>query len=215
MAAEPRVLGVLAGEDLPPALLRSWADSADRVFAADRGADLCLQAGVVPDMVVGDLDSISEEAKRRIGDIRLIDEQDSTDAEKLLQTVVSLGLREVTLTAIEGDLPDHALAVLHSAARSPLKIRFAYRRGIGWIMRGPAERIIESEDGRRISLLPITECSGVTLLGVQWPLSDANLHIHGLSSVSNRSEGPRVMAKIGAGVALLFAEYAPDEVPIW
>lgn len=215
MAAEPRVLGVLAGEDLSPGLLKRWADSADKVFAADRGADLCLEAGVIPDLVVGDLDSISDEAKRRIGDVRLLEEQDTTDADKLLHTVASLGLGSITLTAIEGDLPDHALAVLHSAARSPLKTRFAYRRGIGWIMRGPAERIVESEDGRRISLLPITECSGVTLLGVQWPLSDANLHVGGLSSVSNRSEGPRVMAKIGLGVALLFAEYSPDEVPIW
>lgn len=209
------MLGVLAGEDLPPALLRKWAESADKVLAADRGADLCLQAGVTPDLVVGDLDSISEEAKRSIKDIRFSGEQDTTDADKLLQTVIALGLTELTLTAIEGDLPDHALAVLHSAARSSLKIRFAYRRGIGWLLRGPAERIVESEEGRRVSLLPITECSGVTLLGVQWPLSDANLHVHGLSSVSNKSEGPRVMAKVGAGVALLFAEFSPDEVPIW
>jgi thiamine pyrophosphokinase len=209
------VLGVLAGEDLPPALLSRWAESADKVVAADRGADLCLQAGITPDLVVGDLDSISEEAKRSIKDIRLLDEQDTTDADKLLQTVIALGLTELTLTAIEGDLPDHALAVLHSAARSPLRIRFAYRRGIGWLLRGPTEKIIESEGGRRVSLLPITECSGVSLLGVQWPLSNANLHVHGLSSVSNRSEGPRVMAKIGLGVALLFAEYSADEVPFW
>lgn len=214
--APVRVLGVLAGEDLPTDLLRVWASSAELVIAADRGADLCLAAGVVPDIVVGDLDSISPAGREAASDVRLMDSPDKTDCDKLLEVCSSISAESVTLTAVEGDLPDHALAVLHSAARVRMKVRLAYRRGVGWIVRGPNASVeVATMEGRRVSLLPITACHGVSLSGVQWPLQDAALHPHGLTSISNRATGSRVQVSIGGGTALLFLEYPPEEVPFW
>jgi thiamine pyrophosphokinase len=42
-------------------LLRSVAGRADLIVAADGGARFALEAGVVPDLVVGDMDSLGED----------------------------------------------------------------------------------------------------------------------------------------------------------
>jgi thiamine pyrophosphokinase len=215
VASTRKILGVLAGEDVEKELLRAWAISADLVIAADRGADLLLDAGVRPNVVVGDMDSISEEASRGVEDVRISDDEATTDCDKLLSVASEMGADEITLIAIEGDLPDHALATLQSAARSCLQIRLAYRRGVGWIMRGPASLSVTTEIGRRVSFLPITECSGVSLSGVHWPLQDASMHPTGVTSISNRATEPILHAEVSSGAGLLFVEYTPHEVPFW
>jgi thiamine pyrophosphokinase len=193
--------------------LRAWALSAGLVIAADRGADLCLAAGVVPQVIVGDLDSISDRAREAVSDVRLMGSPEKTDCDKLLNTAFDMGAAAVTLTAVEGDLPDHALSVLHSAARAQGEVRLAYRRGVGWIVK--TRQTVAAAAGRRVSLLPITHCEGVRLSGVQWPLENAVLDPNGLTSISNRATGSLVGVTLGSGIALLFVEFTPDEVPFW
>ena len=59
---------------------------ASNVVAADGGANTCLQYGVKPDAVIGDLDSIEETSKVQIEDDRIhfVSSQDDTDFEKSL-----------------------------------------------------------------------------------------------------------------------------------
>jgi len=210
-----RVLGVLAGEPLPGAVLQAWCDSAELVLAADGGADRVLAVGRRPHRVVGDLDSLSEAARTLGLEVIHDADQDSTDCDKLLRLAGSVGAASVTLACVEGGYLDHLLAVLASAARSPLGVRLALRTGVAWVLRGPTTTAIRTRPGRRVSLLPLTRCHGVGLQGVRWALSGATLDWLGLVSVSNRAESDSVLATIGEGCAVLFAQYEPDEVPFW
>ena len=56
----------LNGSPDPPDLLRRVAARADLVVAADGGALHALAAGIVPELVVGDMDSLGDEGTRRI-----------------------------------------------------------------------------------------------------------------------------------------------------
>ena len=58
----------LNGVPDPPDLLRSVAGRADLVVAADGGARYALDAGVVPDIVVGDMDSLGEAGAREVAE---------------------------------------------------------------------------------------------------------------------------------------------------
>ena len=51
----------LNGSPDPPGLIRKVAGRADLVVAADGGARHALEAGVIPDLVVGDMDSLGDE----------------------------------------------------------------------------------------------------------------------------------------------------------
>jgi thiamine pyrophosphokinase len=213
-----RVLGVLAGSDMPPDLLRAWADSADVVLAADAGADRLVEAGARPSKIVGDLDSISDSAKAMGVEVVCIADQDTTDCDKLLHMAAADGYEEVTLASIEGDSLDHLLATVFSALRSQIPVRFALRRGVAWLLRAQGARAaltIRPGADRRVSLIPLTACKGVVLEGVRWPLRDAELDPTGLVSVSNRSSADEVRASIQEGSALLVAELPVEEMPLW
>jgi thiamine pyrophosphokinase len=199
---------------MPLKLLRSWADSADVVFAADAGLDRLLDAGSEPDVVVGDFDSSSAFSKFLEKLVKDVSEE-TTDADKLLKLADERGFRHITLASVEGDQLDHMLATLHSAAKSPLWVRVALRTGIGWVLKPGDERIIRTLPGRRVSLLPLEEVRSATLSGVQWRLDGTDLHPSGKSSISNKAVDPIVVASVESGSALLFVGYAEDEMPAW
>jgi thiamine pyrophosphokinase len=210
-----KVLGVLAGEDMPRELLRAWAESADLVIAADAGADRLLEAGVRPRHLVGDLDSVRRHEELVGVEVHERVSQDATDCDKLLALAGELGESALTLCAIEGDRMDHALSTWLSAARSSLAVRIALRQGIGWPIAGGANRSVKVEPGRTVSLIPLSPCEGVVLRGVEWPLEGDRLSWDGLVSISNRAVDPMISVAIEAGLAALIVEVPRSHLPLW
>ncbi len=146
-----------------------------RVVAADGGAHACLDAGVVPERVIGDMDSADGLVARGIAPERImrIPEQDSTDFDKALRHIRSplvigvgfLGAR------IDHELACYNVLQRHAARRcvllgeedlvflAPPQITlplaedagFAFRWGGAWAVRGlrwPIEGIAFAPDGR-------------------------------------------------------------------
>lgn len=210
-----RVLGVLSGGDVSEDLLKRWAATAEVVIAADAGADLLLRVDEVAHLVIGDMDSVSPRGLTSARQSLAVEDEQTTDCDKLLAHVAGLGHPAVTLIGVEGDLPDHVLAILHSAARSDLDVRLAYRRGLGWIASPSLPRKIKTLPGRRLSLLNLERCEGVTMTGCHWPLHDAVLSLADQASVSNRTEDNEITVTIGKGKAFLFIEFSSDELPVW
>lgn len=203
-----RVLGVLAGDDVPPNL-KAWLVKADLILAADGGADTVSALDVKPDWVIGDLDSLKT-SRESFGRVEQDLDQSTTDCDKLLSLASRLGVARLTLTCVEGRRPDHFLATLQSAARSSLEISFAFRQGMGWIVRPGLTREIETTG--KVSLLPLTACTGVGLAGMKWELSGVDMSPVGLTSISNQGVG-LVRASVESGVALLYAEDVSEPWP--
>ena len=209
MSASPtkkgRILGVLGGASVNPSVLAAWVNSATLVAAADSGADALLAAGVTPDIVVGDLDSLV--ADRNIfSDVREDLSEASTDCDKLLAVLAAEGHTSVTLINVAGGLPDHELAILHSAAKSGLFCRLVFNRGFGHVLVGPAWHAFDGLG--RVSILPLTHCAGVTVAGVRWPLRHADLDALGRTSISNEAVAPIIEVSLDSGAVLLFTESA-------
>jgi thiamine pyrophosphokinase len=206
-----RVLGVLDGRDMDSGLLQAWAQSADLVIAADGAADCLLGIGVPPNIIIGDMDGMTGDP----GSIEIIRDEDpgATDCDKLLRWARQQGHSNLTLINIEGDLLDHMMATLSSCVSCRRTVRIALRRGIGWVFSGPLQ--INVDPQARVSLLPLTPCSGVRLHGVQWPLDHAELEPGGRVSISNSATDGFVQACVGKGTAFLFAEYPREELPFW
>ena len=80
---------ILGGDRPSAALLRTLAGQADFVLCADSGLAAAQAAGVVPDAVIGDMDSVPDEALRRYAQagnvLRLPCEKDDTDGVAALE----------------------------------------------------------------------------------------------------------------------------------
>ena len=208
-----RVLGVLAGGDLPGDRLAAWARSATRIYAADGAADRLLAARVRPHVVVGDLDSLRASPAELVGiEVVLSTDQETSDADKLLALLAGRGYGAATLVGLEGDRLDHMLAALGSAAVSGLELSLGLRTGWGRVLR-PGVSLFDLASGTTVSVLPLTPCEGVSLTGVEWPLAEETLALGGRISISNRAVGGPVRVEIGTGTALLVAGTGPD--PHW
>jgi thiamine pyrophosphokinase len=204
------VLGVLAGRDLNFEKFERIARSASIVIAADGGAQTVLDLGREPDIVVGDLDSLDSCIQARLPDVRHDPDQMTSDADKLLSLADQLGYQHITLLGIEGDLPDHVLSTLHSVLRAKIEVTLLFRRGSGWVLTGESTRHWPSYPGQRVSLLPLSECREVSLVGVVWPLESATLSAESSGSISNQSLAAEIGVKIGSGSAFLFLEDPPQ-----
>ena len=198
---------------MPASQLKRWIDSAEVILAADSGADQLHAVHVIPRATVGDMDSISETSARAQTRLIQVDDQDSTDCDKLLAFALEEGYEAITLAGVEGDLLDHVVGTLQSAAKSPLSVRLALRRGIGVLVQGPCRKQFVTRAQSRFSVIPLERCEGVSLSGTRWPLSLSTLEPFGLTSLSNISEGTTVELTIECGRAFVFLE--TDGSPSW
>lgn len=163
---------------------------------------MVLACGLNPDVVVGDLDSVSAKALSAAGVVVEALDQNLSDCDKLLAYAAGERVEEITLVGAEGRRIDHMIGILQSAARASLRVRVAYERQLAWVVR---ERFAVEVEGV-FSLLPLTRCEGVELTGGRWELHDTVLDPIGLTSLSNEGRG-RVEVSIGSGAAVLFVPY--------
>ncbi|MCW5941293.1 MAG: thiamine diphosphokinase [Fimbriimonadaceae bacterium] len=209
----PKVLVVLAGGDDSIGSLAKWAASADVILAADGGGDRAIAAGFVPHIVVGDLDSLNPRHRDQIPELIRIDDQNATDADKVLRLAADRGWRSLTLMGLEGDRLDHVLASLGSGLACGLEIRIVLRNMLAHLVR-PGDRAFATQMGRRVSLIPFPFCRA-SLTGVRWPLVEAELAIGARVSVSNEAIEPTVRLALSEGTALLFLEHRDTEPAAW
>lgn len=132
------------------------------IVAADGGADAVLDHGRVPDVVIGDLDSMSETARSCIPSdrIHLVAEQDSTDFDKVLRNVHAPFFEA---HGFMGRRMDHSLAALNTLVRNPHK-RCILHAENDVIVLCPPEMRLELPKSCRVSLFPMHPSRGGALV---------------------------------------------------
>ena len=159
--------------------MREYPAKGDYVIAADAGYRVCQQIGIVPDVVLGDFDSM--EAPEDVGQIcRLPVEKDDTDTLAAVRLGLQRGCSEFFLYgATGGKRLDHTLANLQT-------LLFLRRQGArGWMYDNDfIWTVIENES---ISIEKTVEwgllsafcmgdrAEGIDEIGVQYPLNNAAL----------------------------------------
>jgi len=166
-------------------------------IAVDSGADILLEAGVIPLAVIGDLDSISAQSRASFVDqLYEIKEQSTTDFEKTLTRVSASALIALGFT---GGRMDHILSVLSVMIRYPDKPVILTDAHDASFLAPAGETVFALPEGTRVSLMPVTPAS-VSLDGVVWPFSNTLMEMTGFTSPSNAALGGDVTIKTDAPV---------------
>ena len=105
--------GDLSAEDM--LLFRPLSDQADFIIAADKGCDILLETGIIPDLAVGDFDSsrVPEKTRKELRTIVYPAEKDYSDTEAALYEAIRAGSRCIALLGAGGGRLDHFLANLY------------------------------------------------------------------------------------------------------
>jgi len=192
------------------------------VIAADGGLDYALEAGLEPQVLVGDLDSISpaglDWARRHIKIDEHPSDKDQTDTELALRHAVSLHPDRLILLAGGGDRLDHTLAALGALGAEHLTsipwLECWWADQYALILHGPARAGLGLAAGTRISLLALHgQVDGITLRNTRWELRDAGLAPMSGIGVSNEVITSPVLIEVTSGIATLFVEAPAHPVP--
>lgn len=200
---------LLGGGEVPPGALAAALARAPRLVAVDAGGDAALAAGLMPDQVIGDLDSLSAAGRARLAD-RLwhIPQQDDTDFDKALDRVRAPWLLALGFT---GGRLDHTLAAMSALARRPAT------RAVLWgpedlCFLAPPRLALDLPAGSRLSLWPLAPV-GVASRGLVWPTAGLQFAPAGLIGTSNAvAEGPVVIEPEAPAVLCLTPVAALDAV---
>jgi thiamine pyrophosphokinase len=201
---------ILINGDLPDmAAARRHIRAGDRLICADAGAKHAIAMGLIPDVVVGDLDSLGPAQRVALAEAGVRFEtfpvlKDKTDLELALQLAVAEGATEIDLLAALGGRLDQALANLLLLARpewAAARVRVIEGNQVAWVMRGGQTTAVNGTIGDTLSLVPLTpEVLGVTLDGVRWPLHDATLHLGETLTISNTMTAPLAHMRMEEGL---------------
>ena len=210
---------IVAGGDPPGGnLLAGLAGKAGKVIAADKGAAYCLEAGVIPHLVVGDFDSLPPDIQHELRDLGVSIrqfgiEKDYTDTQLALEEAISEGARDVEIIGAMGGRFDHELANLHllkKAQDAGVNARITTDSQEIFLIR--SHHVIRERQGFTASFLPLTgRVEGITLMGFAYELQGAVMEIGNPYGTSNvvRSREARVSVGGGVLVAVLTAS-GPD-----
>jgi thiamine pyrophosphokinase len=194
----------------------------DWILAADGGLHNCRRLGLVPSVVIGDLDSIdaADLASLQATVVRHPERKDETDLELALEYAVRHGAREILVLGALGDRWDQTLAnALLLASPTLAAVRTWLADGSQQVtLARPGQPLqIDGLPGDTLSLLPLAgDAHGVTTDGLEYPLENETLHFGATRGVSNTLLGTTATVHLTAGLLLvvhLQSAMAPREDP--
>ncbi|MBS0653550.1 MAG: thiamine diphosphokinase, partial [Verrucomicrobia bacterium] len=95
------------------------------LVAVDGGSNACYALKLTPQLIIGDMDSISPEASAHFADVPKIcfpREKDETDLELALNHLIANHVQEITIFGGLGNRVDHTLANIILLSRFPGKV---------------------------------------------------------------------------------------------
>lgn len=182
------------------------AKAGDFIIACDKGYQYAAEAGLIPNLFVGDFDSFDGEIASGIPVDKHASEKDDTDTMIAIRYAVEHGFKAVELCCALGGRLDHTLANLQSAvfaAMHGLSVKISGNDSVIYTLT-KGEIKLKKLEGYSVSLIAASdECSGVFIRGAKYPLTDATVTNSFPIGVSNEWREGEVSISVGSGIMLI------------
>lgn len=202
---------ILGGGEAHAQQILESLDLAPDLVAADGGADRALAMGLTPSAVIGDFDSISQEA-RSIWPQEIYHQsadQKTTDFEKCLAAIDAPG---VIAHGVLGPRVDHGLAAM-STLMATSRLPVILMSSDDLVFHCPTTVTLDLPIGARVSLFPLARVEGRSS-GLEWPINGISFAPGLKIGTSNRMATARLTLEFDGPGMLVLLE--PEHLPmIW
>jgi thiamine pyrophosphokinase len=178
--------------------------------AADSGLDQANRLGIRPDLVVGDMDSVTPDAlvaaeASGIAIARHPRNKDATDLELAVDAVAEHGLSAAIIIGGTGGRLAHTLAnALLLTRRHDIELEWVTSRARITALGVGASASYALEEGPLVSIIPVGEKAICTSTGLRWPLGGKALTTGSTRGVSNEIvDSPATISVIGGDVLIV------------
>ena len=182
------------------------------VIAADGGVRLAPALGLSVHLVVGDMDSATDddlERARQAGArvLRFPTDKNSTDLAIAIDTAIDEGAKEITIVGGGGGRLDHLLAnalLLASERYDPVTLRWLTGTETAVTCRPGKPAHFEGAPGDLVSLIPVSgSAQGVTTSGLRVSRDGGGLASGSTRGISNEMTGTEATVEVENGALLV------------
>lgn len=188
---------IVSGGKIAENFAKEWINAyqPDYIIAADFGMEFMRDAELLPDMIIGDFDSVSAgtlayfKEKAGICWKQLNPVKDDTDTEFAIRQAILLGTEEITILGATGSRLDHVLgniALLGIGLKEHVAMQLVDANNRIRMVDQPVKLLKAEQFGSYISLIPYAgDVKGVTLKGFLYPLEEYHMSSFSSLGISN------------------------------
>ena len=176
------------------------------IICADNGYAFAKNNGLIPNIIIGDFDSIEIDLPSNIETLRLPVEKDVTDTLACVKYAINKGFKEIIIIGGIGGRLDHTMANLQCLLYGlslGVKIELRDNNNIA-TLHFPSEIIIKKRKEFKVSLFSFSHvCDGISTKGLQYQLFNDKLSQGFPLGVSNEFTAEFASVRFESGILLL------------
>ena len=179
------------------------------LICADGGANSALKMKLIPDYIIGDLDSISSVALKRLGNASKIIQlkgQNDTDVEKCLKYAIKKNYTEALLVGVTGNRLDHTFCNLGIVLKFFPQINISLIAEDSFLKPYAGSVKLKTFPRETISLYGFDRKTKIISKGLKYPLKNVALPFGERESTSNIAAGKKVELNISGGVIFVIRD---------
>lgn len=210
-----RIVIVSSGRHSPAPCFQKLAKKSNYLIAADGGANHCFQSGMLPDLIVGDFDSISDEAKEFFqskSEFKVFPkDKDQTDFEIAVMEAEAKGaISRLDLFCWADERIDYMFDHLLALKEKPYSVFMHGESFFCRIMNIHQNKINleQFHGGTKISIYPIESIPKLKTNGLKWNLDETHL---GVSQSNQVLHSDRAQIELIEGHAFVLIESQKPE----
>ena len=184
--------------------------SFNTIICADGGANSAKKLGVIPDFIIGDLDSISLSTLKYFKNkstIIQIKRQNDTDVEKCLKFAIKKKFDEVLLLGVTGDRLDHTICNLGIVIKFFNKIKIYLAAESSFLTSINKLTTFKSKVGETISIYAFSVKTKISSDGLKYKLHNTALPFGVRESTSNISVSNTIRLNVKDGIIFIIRDF--------
>lgn len=180
------------------------------IICADGGANNARKLGLIPDFIIGDLDSITPETLlfyKNKSVIKKIKRQNDTDIEKCIKYAISRKFNDIFLLGVTGDRLDHSLCNLGIVLKffKDVRLKIIAEQSVLVPYNGNIE--LATKKNETISLYGFDTKTKITSKGLFYSLKNIALPFGQKESTSNVAAKDKISLKIKGEVIFIIRDF--------
>ena len=195
--------GTFPRHTVPLAFLRN----SSHIICCDGAADTLLKCGIEPDYIIGDLDSLSQELRKRYSHCLCHDpDQYTNDLTKAVRFCTERQWTEITILGATGKREDHSIANISLLADYAGSVNIQMITDYGVFTPLLKTGRFESFAGQQVSIFSLTPDTIFTFHGLKYPLTKKTLTSWWQGTL-NEAVGDEFTIMMDHGKVVVFREH--------
>ena len=174
MKKNKNIAVVLNGQMPKEKILINQIQSADYIIAVDGSGNTLIDLNIIPDVIIGDFDSINSINDKNIEFVETED-QSKTDFRKTLEWCIKKNILEISIYGISGKSDDHFLGNYYTLNDFGTIIKWTAFTDFSFISPCKGTKEFESFSGQKVSLFCMKGESIINSKNLEYPLNSYHL----------------------------------------